>query len=180
MSRGNKIAVTAGALWSLIAMFFVVFTFSQGKNPYGPIAILHHGTFAFFLFSCGLLIRGVYTTISFTFKEILLFCAIIGIGGNLLFLLLGLAYLSATWDTNFPIYFADMTTFFDNLYKSGDLEKIGQVNESAKLEALKELKNTTAWKIIFNDFSKKMIISLPLSIIIAIVMRKSPVVKEEK
>lgn len=173
MNRRNKIAMTAAVLWALIAMFFIVFTFSQGKNPYGPIAILHHGTFAFYMISCGLLIRGVYTSISFSFKEALLFCAIIGIGGNLLFMILGIGYLSLTWDVNFSVYVADMTVFFENLYNSGDLEKVGVVSESVKLQSLEELKNATAWNITFNDFSNKMIISLILSFIIAIIMRKS-------
>ena len=178
IDKQNKIAMIAALGWVVIASIFVVVTFNMEKNPYGPISLIHHGSFAFYLICSGLLIRALFAQLSFSFKEALLYSVIIGVGGNFIFMLIGLIYLKATWDVNFTIYLQDMTNYLTVMHESGDLEKVGEVSEEGFKKSIEKLNSVTAWNIVFNDFSIKMIISLILSFIIAVTMRKSSPVVE--
>ena len=173
ISKRTKIAIIAAIIWALVAFSFVVFAFNSGKNPYGPISIIHHGGLIFYLLLCGILVRSFFNELSFGFKDALTYSVIIGVLGNSIFMSVGFIYLNTTWDTSFPIYINNMTVFFTALSESGELDKFGEVDYTELENKIGELKNATAWNIVFNDFGGKMLISLITSFIIAIVMRKS-------
>lgn len=173
INKLNILALYAALIWAVIATAFVMFTFGQDKNPYGPISIIHHGTLVFYLLFSGLTVRAFFKKLSFSFKEAFIYSMIIGLIGNIVFLFLGLGYLNMTWDTSFPIYIGNMTDYFEKMFASGDLEKIGEVSKNGMKESIEKLKSATAWNIVFNDFSIKLVVSLILSFIIAVVMRKS-------
>ena len=173
ITKQNKIALLAAVIWALVASAFVIFSFSQGKNPYGAIALFHTGLFAFFLILSGMFMRAVYRNLSFTFKEAFAYIAIVGVVGSVLFMCISALYMKITWDTTSPIYVNNMTEMYEIVRESGDLERIGKVDEEALQQNIASLKTVTYWDIVLNDFRNKILITLILSLIIAIVMRKT-------
>ena len=173
INKLTKISIFAALLWVVMAFSFIVFAFSSDKNPYGPISLLMHGTLVFYMIMAGMYVRWRHFDLSFSFKEALKFCVILSVMGNFLMLILGLIYLNITWETSSFIYIRDMTTFFESMVQSGELEKIGEVDNEGIRNNIEELKNVKPWNIVFNDFSMKMLVSLIISFIIAVTMRKS-------
>lgn len=169
----TKTALFAAIFWSILSFGFIIFAFQSGKNPYGPLSLIVHGSLIFYLLLCGIYIRLKYNNLSFSFKEALKYSVLIGVLGNFIFLLLGFIYLNATWEVNFPIYIESMTDLYTSMEQSGELERIGEVDKNAISKNIESLKIAKPWNIVFNDFSMKMIISLILSFIIAVTMRKT-------
>ena len=173
INKLTKIAIFFALIWVIIAFSFIVFAFMQGKNPYGPISLLVHGTLVFYMFIAAIIVRWKFDELSFSFKEALKFSVIISAVGNFIILALGLAYLTLTWETNFPIYMESMTKLYQSMEQSGELERIGEVREDAIAKSIESLKKVKPGNIVFNDFSMKMLVSLIISFIIAVTLRKS-------
>lgn len=176
INKLNKIALILASAWVIIVFSFIVFAFSSGKNPYGPISLVIHGTLVFYLLMSAMFIRWQFNNLSFSFKEALKFSITISVVGNFILLLVGFAYLKITWDSNFQIYFDSMKDLYTAMEQSGELERVGEVKENAIQDNIAKLKDVKPWNIVFNDFSMKMLVSLIISFIIAVVMRKSEVV----
>ena len=169
----TKLAIAFGIVWLILSFGFTVFAFNQGKNPFGPIQLIVHGSLVFYMLLSGMLIRWRFNELSFSFKEGLQFCVVLALVGNFSFLLINLAYLNITWETSFHIYFNEMEAFYTQLGESGELETMGEIKENGIEEKIAELSKIKPSDIAFNDFRMKMLVSLILSFIIAVVFRKS-------
>lgn len=168
-----RIGLIVGAAWCVLAFLFTYSAFSSGRNPFGELLLIQWAAFSMYMLLAGAFFRLVYSHYRFPFKSAFRYALIVGMVGNLLFLGLGYLFLVMNWEVVREIYIDNMITYMQTTWESGRMQDFGEVNEEGFKQKMEEIKQVTPFRIVFYDFSIKTFITLIISLIIAVVLRKS-------